>query len=515
MAKTKLLTRIGTFVLAVITSVTFASCTAKKSPMEMIEEAADVNYTAISEKSEMVKKLEKFSNSGSFEIKADVGKLLGMAGLGGLDLSASVKAFGDIENEKAALTADIISGGASVADILLYIADKSVSASSNALFGDTAYGFSTEDFFTAFDNSEFGENGAYSLGIASKNIQNYLDSIGLYAKSAEAMQEYEDKIAVSCEKIKEELYPLFENTGTSSIATGTLEIANNSIKTTDVCFTYVGEQIVTLAEGILNLLETNEAVPEMIEALYDMQASILSAELLQDESFGGFTVEELMNEVQSFIDEARGELDSFREVADGYTVSYTVHISKATKELIGATVHITEGETYYGNVKIICGPSMTDINEISVNIELYDGEYDEKVNQYVKYAVSEDSADKYAAELTYDIEGESGRLAGIVWNKQSGELDINLDIEGTAVAVKGKLINEKDSVTLAVNTVSYGFVSLDLGEIAFILHTNDTMPAAIESYTDILSMDKAGIEDLLGEISVGLQNILSVIGAGY
>ena len=509
MAKTKLLTRIGTSVLAVITSATFASCTATKSPMEMIEDAANANYTAVFEKSEVIKKLEKISDSGSVELKADVGKILGMSGLSGLDLSASIKAFGDAETEDAALTVDIISGGISVADILLYIADNSVSASSNALFGNNAYGFSTENFFTAFANSEFGENGAYSLGITSEDIQNYLDSTGMYTKADAAMKEYEDKIEVSLGKLKEDLYILMETSGTSSIEAGTLEIGNNSIKTTDVNFTYIGEQIITLAEGLLNLLETNEAVPELMEALYDMMNSTVSSESLEDESF---TVSELMDEVHDFVAEARGEMESFAEEIEGYTVSFTVHISKSSKGIIGATVNVTEGEKY-ANIKIICGPSMLDIDEISFSIELYDAENEEKLSQFVKYAVTEDSADSYAAELTYNIDGEGGKLAEIAWSKQSGELDLKLDIDGNAVAVKGKLFNEKDSITLAVNSVSYGNVSVDLGEITLIFNANDTMPTG-GSYTDILSMDKADITELLGEISEGVQDILNVIGIG-
>ena len=161
MTKSKLFTRVGASVLAVITSLTFASCTATKSPTETIEEAAEVNYTAICEKSDIAQKLEAVLDGGSVEFKADIGTFLGMAGLSGLDLSASIKAFGETESEKAALTANIISDGISVADILLYIADNSVSVSSNALLGNNTYGFSNENFLSAFENSEFGENGAY------------------------------------------------------------------------------------------------------------------------------------------------------------------------------------------------------------------------------------------------------------------------------------------------------------------------------------------------------------------
>ncbi len=510
MAKTKLLTRIGASVLAVITSVTFASCTAKKSPMEMIEDAAYVNYTAIYENSNLAQKLEDVCNKGSFELKADFGKFLGMAGLGGLDLSASIKAFGDTENEKTAITANIISDGISVADILLYIADNSISAYSNALFGDNAYGFSTENFFDAFNNSEFGENGAFSLGITSEDIEELLGSTDVLTNAATAMAEYEDRVEAAVGKLNDDLSLLIENSGTSSIEAGTLEIGGNSIKTTDVKFTYTDQQFVTYAEGLLNLLDTNEAIPELLEALYDMQVSILPAEALEDE---GFTVSELMDELQNFIDEARGEMDSFAEEIEGYTTTQTVHISKASKGIIGITVNVTEGETYV-NTKVICGPSMTDIDEISFSIELYDAENDEKVNQYVKYAVTEDSADAYAAELTYDIDGESGKLAEINWNKQNGEFHINLGIEGAAAAVKGKLFNEKDSVTLVINSVTYGAVSVDLGEVTLIFNTNDTMPTGTESYTDILSMDANAISELLGEIADGVQNILSVIGIG-
>ena len=514
----KLLTRISTAALAAITALTFASCGSKKTPMETVEDAANKSITAITEDSSFAKKLDKFSNSGSVELKVDAGTLLSMvAPISGLDLTASLKSYNNAESGNAALCANILSGGVSIADLLLYMTDDSISASSNALFGKNVYGFSFDNFADAFNNSEFGEDGAYSLGISADDLRNPFDSAASYAAAYENFADLGEKIEDSWNTLKGDIYALIENNGTNSTADATLTVGGKDVKTTDVSFTYTGDQVADIIEGALTLAKDNDSVEAILEALLEASKSYMTDvyatypdDVMDDmlDEMNSTSVDDMMETINGAIDEGLDNIDDVRESLKDFEFSFIVHISKSTKGIIGITANIKENNDNMV-IKAVCGPSMNDIDEISVSAEYDNGE--ETDEMYLKYVVTEDNGDTYAAELTGKMDGVKTEFLTVDWNKNSGELNVEIEVEGESITVNGKLLSGKDSTTIAVNSVSNGYETIDVGEIALIFNTNDTMPTT-GSYADILSMNESDITNLLGEIAESAQDIISLLG---
>ena len=505
MAKIKLLTRISSAALAALTALTFASCGSKKTAMETVEAAADKSYTQLTEKSDLVNKLEKVANDGSIELKMDVGTLLqAFAPVSGLDLTASIKGYSDADGGRSALRADILSGGTSIADLLLYMADNSISVSSNALFGNDVYGFSTDNFLSAFNNSQFGEDGYFSLGISAEDISAAIDSVDNYAVRAEKVTALEETVNDVWDGLKDDVYALIEDNGTNTTSDATLSVGGKDVKTTDVNFTYTGDQIADIIKGALELAKDNDDVKEILDAMLEMMKSYYPSEEMYDLP----AVDELMDTLNGALDEGLDSIDDIREDLADFKFSFTMHIGKSSQELIGLTVDISENANSVV-MKAVFGPSVNDIDEISFSVD-YKDEY-ESHEMWIKYIVTEDTNDTYRAELSYNMDGDKADLAEIEWNKKSGELDASVTFEGETVSIKGKLLNEKDSITLAVNSVTAQGVTVDVGEIALILSTNDTMPTN-GAYTDILAMDEYAISDLLNEISESAQDIVSVLG---
>ncbi len=516
----KLLTRISTTALAAVTALTFASCGSKKTPMETVEDAASKSITAITENSDFAKKLDKVSNGGSIELRIDAGALLAMvAPISGLDLAASLKSYNDADGGNGALLANILSGGTSIADLLVYyMADNnSISASSNALFGKNVYGFSLDNFADAFNNSEFGEDGAYPLGISADDLTTAFGSARNYAAAYENFADLDKKIEGPWNTLKGDIYALIENNGTNATQDATLTVGGKDVKTTDVSFTYAGDQIADIIKGALELAKDNDSIEEILEAVTEATKSYAQAinaaypdagmDDLLDE-MNSTSADDLMETINGAIDEGLDNMDDIRESLEDFEFSFTIHISKSSKELIGATIDISGNEDSVV-MKAICGPSASDIDEISFSAEYDNGE--ETDEMYFKYEVTEDTNDTYAAELTGKLEGVKTKFLTVNWNKKSGELEVEIELEGESLAINGKLLTEKDSTTIAVNSASNGYETIDVGEIALIFNTNDTMPTT-GAYTDILSMDETDITSLLGEIAESAQDIISLLG---
>ena len=501
MAKTKLLTRISTAALAAATALTFASC-GSKSAMETVEDAANNNYTQLTEKSDLVNNLEKVANGGSIELRMDVGALLQLVYPIDLDLTASVKSYNNDNDGKGALLADIRSGGTSIADLLLYMADNSISASSNALFGDTTYGFSLDNLADTFNNSAFGENGTYSLGITAGDIDAMAGNVNDNASRVETYEKLGERIENAWKNVKGDVYSLIEDNGTNSIASATLTVGGKDVQTTDVSFKYTGDQLTDIINGALELAKDNESVKEILDAM--LEAVNTYSDDMTDEDV---SVDEMMDTINGAIDVGLNNIDTIREELEGMEFSLTIHISKSTKEIIGATVNMSQDENIL-DLELICGPSATDIDEISVAMKY--GDSDETYEQSFKYEVTEDTNDTYAAVLTGNMYGEITEYANIDWDKKSGDLEIEVEVEDQTIALNGKLLTEKDSTTLAVNSIFSNGISIDVGEIALIINTNDTMPTN-GAYTDILAMSEDEVTTLLNEIIEGAQNIVSVL----
>lgn len=519
------LTRVIALVLALLMVMPCITSCRKKSPLETIEDAYKVSAKAYAKNALGRMLAEDLFFGGSMEMRVEAGPYLGML-MGSPNSSlapgASLKYYYDMANGKAALAAKLSSAGVSVADALLYLADNSVSLSSTALFGSGVYGFSLENFAQNFNNSEFGENGAYSLGISPAEIETTLKSF--FQSSKEMMADtakYTKEMEDAAKALKKDLYPLVESYGVITTEKGSLDVGGTAYATKDLGFAYTGEQLVDMLSATLTLLRDHEATRTYLAAVADTCTTYYSEEYvaLVEELF---EVEELNADTlhQSLTDSINtllAELASAKEVIADAHITLRVHIADKTKEIIGLSVSVTE-EDNYADFRLVCGPSIVDIDEVGMYAKIYTADVKELEEYSCAYTVTRDDEEMYTAVLNVAgdgledvLGGTNGSLAKLEWNKQDGAYLLSVTVEGETIGIGGKYLEEKDSLTMTVTTLSAQGVSVNLGEIALIISAKDTMPEN-GAYTDILKMDEAALDDLFSEVTTAIEQIASTVG---
>lgn len=514
----KITFRLLALVLAVVMVLPLAtSCGKKKSPLETIEAAIENSADAMAEGafSEAVKGVYE---GGSAELKVELGPLFAML-LGSADpafnLSASLKTYADILNGKSALAASVSTGGVSLADLLLTVADKSVSVSSSALFGSDVYGFSTENFAENFNKSEFGENGACSLGITAEEVDSligtFMTSLTDYAKAADEMLQYQKTLTDASDALKADLYPTIESHGTIETLDGTLSVGGKDVTTDDIVFTYTGDQLEALLTDVLTLLRDHESIRPIFETLSDYYTEVLTSVDLTDFTVSvdvdsaDFSVDDILAEYTAQIDELLLEVDSVSEEMADATVALAVHISKSAKEVIGISFDADENGEYV-DVRFVCGPSAVDIDEISLSVKTSEGE-----DFGVVYMVETDDENTYVVKLSANEDGDKTDIFSLELDKTGGEYVLSVTAEGQSIGLGGTYVEEKDSLTITATSISVSGVSINFGEIAMIFRANDPMPTN-GAYTDVLTMRAEEIEAVAQDIVTAFEEIASVFG---
>lgn len=514
--------RIAALVMAVVMVLPcIASCERKRSPLETIEDAINVSITA-SAKNTANALMEKIYTGGSMELRAEAGAFLGMI-MGSmnsnLNLSASLKYYTDVTHGKAALTAALASGGVSVADALLYIADKSVSLSSSALFGKDVYGFSLDNFVENFNNSEFGEDGAYSLDIPKENLESLrtsLDQISTETVIDTVKQTKE--MDSSWKKLKKDLYPMIESHGVIETVEGTLDVGGTSYTTKDIVFAYTGDQLTDLCVDTLTMLRDHQAVYSLLESYVDVYTTYYPAAsiVIMDEEYSGeeLTADALHAELVSFIDTILAETDSMREEIKNFNFRIPVHISTSSKEVIGVGVYAEE-EGNSADIRFVFGPSVTDIDEIGVYIKAYSADDEEWTEASTVYLVTRDDEEAYSANISatgdaeFSLMGVGANLFKIDWDKKDGDYTISMSVDGQTMGIRGEVIVEEDTLTMTATSIITQGITINFGEIALIFRANDPMPEN-GAYTDVLKMNEEQIDALVSEVSAVVEQITSL-----
>lgn len=519
----KTIKRIAALMLALIVALPFIASCEKKSPMETIEDALNISAEAYAENAGS-QLLEELAYGGSMELKAEAGPYLGML-LGSVDTSfnpgASLKYYFDIMQGKIALTAGLTSSGVSVADALLYIADNSVSLSSTALFGKNVYGFSLENFAENFNNSEFGENGAFSIDISKEELEYMCEALSqATAGMMIDTMKYTKETDAAWKSLRKDLYPMIESHGIVETVEGSVTVGGNPHNTKDIVFTYTGDQLVEMIAQSLTMIRDHEGTYASLKAYADMCVTYYPEATItvMDKKFSGdeLTAEALHETLKEAIDEILAEKDTVKEELAPYTIAITIHISNSTKEIVGFDIYVTE-EDNYAELRYVFGPSITDIDEIGVYTKGYSAEEDELTESSVVYLVTRNDEDAYSAKINVTGEAELSLLSigtdlfTIDWDKKDGDYTISATMDGQTVGIGGKYLQEEDSLTMSVNTITTQGVSINFGEIALIFRTNDPIPEN-GAYTDLLTMDAEALEALFTEVMTAVEQIASVFG---
>ena len=525
-------------VLVLAIAATAAILIFKKSPatpLEKIEDAFEKSYDAAEKaNADAITKGESFKSSGSLEISADVSQLLKSAGLD-LDLSAMLKLYMDTKNARFADELAVNVNGQKIIDALLAGNGKNIAVKSESILGPEAYGITFADFFEKFDDSVFGPDGAYSVGLSSDEIKEQLsagirDTFELTLDSVELTAELEALSEKRTEEFKEVLYTSLETNATFAEADGTLTIAGVDVRTTDISIIMTEEQTYKVLLDVLNFVKESEEFKELFIASYE----ITGAHTV-DDSIGGNSVydylkdlsdtpedaynefigsiDELISEINAELEEiSENEAESSEETeGEENTLTISFNISKDNGELIGINLSITSEENII-EMEVKFGPSSADIDQISFtgkNDDLTDSMDPDTVT--LEYVVNEDSDDCYKVSVNmrnveyYDYDGEideevDALEATLEWDKEDYDfkLILNATTEGETnkINLGGTYKPEDDKSTLTITSIGAQGITLRVGEIKFIVRYSDTAPE-IGEFTEVLDMSEAEVDEVI------------------
>jgi len=500
----------------VVTSAVLIIKAATTTPLDRIENAVEKSFKAAEKASaQTTKNAEKVLKNGSIEISADLQGFLNQVADINVDMSASAKTY---FNSKASTIAEKISvsiDDEEIADALVILNDKNIAISSEALLGGEAYGLTFADILEKFDDSIFGPDGEYSLGISSEDVETFmeeyfddivsmiLDGTKDQAKLIKATESFE-------KKFKKALFATLLENAEISQTKGTINIADKDIKTNDITITIEDEQIVPILLDILKFLRDSEDYKDIFFLSYEQVASIIEM------SDSDFDVQDAYDDFIDELDEIIEEGEDLEEDIDG-TFVFTFHTSKKNKELIGIDASF-EVETTEVEIETKFGPSAGDIDQVYIDFKVDEDTEDsmdpEKIS--VEYLVTENSKNKFNATLKAEMnevyysywddeyyENERVLKGEIDWDKKNGDYEVALrlteDDETHKVSIEGTYLEEKNRTVASLDSISADGIGISFGEIQVIVNYSDKMPE-IKEYTDVLDMEEEDFDDIISEI---------------
>ncbi len=513
---TNLFKRITALAIAGISALTVTAC-GSKTPMETIEDAAAKSEKTLTS-SELYSTLEDFTNGGSIEIKANLSEILKtFAGIP-LDMDASIKLYSDADakNPASAIVAALGMDDTSLLDIAAYYTEEYLAVSSETLLDGDAYGITYGDIEDKFDDSIFGEGGDYELPEeAALVVESLAEATAASAENAEIVKNLEESIEKFIDEIKPGLYKSMEENGNAKIVDGTVEIADEDVKTSDVVFNFDAEDIIKSAEDTLTQLKDSKKLLPAIEAVVDFINKVY--ESADVDEIPELDADELYDQFVEFIEEgidAYSELD-FSELDMDMSMDVVAHIAKKTGELISYEVELEVDDVMSAELEIKFPTSLS--GEWGFSGEVTQHEYDETVGFEIAYRIDTNTKTDYEASLYMEAitpdGSESFDLFNVEWDKKNG--DYTLEVMGAedyvAFALEGEYLSDSKSKTIAVSEITVDGETIDLGEIAIIIKAEDKMPT-IKEYTDILDFAADEFESLGEDLVDSFMSIGSMLG---
>lgn len=463
-------------VIVVVLVIIIAS--AAKSPLAMVVKGFE-NTAESMKKNGIVALLNDVADGGSVEVACDLENLTEyMVGFA-VEGDASVKLYSS--DSKAALVAGVKMNGSSVLDAALIAGKDEIAVSSETLFGSKSYGVSLKNFAKNFENSAFGPDGEYSLGVSLEEIEEYLDSIKNSEKnSKEAVKVLGDMADTLVKSVKANA-----KVEKSKVA---LDFGGEEVKTTAVKVSMDGVALINIMDDLIEYMRTDKNFKAFMAENIEYSATVTGAYYSLGDS------EEMLEEFYTVLDEAAEELEDaagYMEDAD-VEVGVTFYVTTSGSLLVGVDVDADiEGDTFQAS--LYAGPSFEKLGEISFR---YD---DGGTNLRGTYTVSERSKNAYIAKLRVRENSVTALSGEINWDKKSGDFTVEMSDGRDTYGLEGSLEQSGKTTTVSIDSFNSGGWNVDLG-IDLILKTSDKMPST-PKYTDILTMNATDLEELIYDLS--------------
>lgn len=448
-------------------------------PLAMIGNAVEKSFTA-AEKSELAKHYESVFNGGSIEVAGSAEKLTETTLGVGIDLDASAKLYFDLKNAKLAAAVNTTLDEEELVGVEIYGDESMIAVACDALFGGTAYGIDLEDIVKNFEDSVFGEDGIYSLGLDMETIETYLETV----ETSEKMTKDAEKVI---EKLMKAVSKSVKEHAEIEKVKGTVRVSGEDVNTNDVIVTIDGEALAMIVTDVLEYVAEDKNLRNFIEDNAETILASVSGEVDMD-------ADDMIDTFYDGLEEALDSIDDLEDEVEDAAIVFVANIGRSNGQLIGAEFEVEyDGETIT-EVSFVCGPNWKEITEISAKVETYGEKYT------VSLEVEENT--KETLEVVFKAKEGSETIvrADLAWEKKDGDFEISAENGGYVLfSLEGELVRSGKKSTLTLDTLRSGEAEIELGEIVLTVSESDKAPK-INSYKDILTMSEDEIEELLTEI---------------
>lgn len=471
----------------VIILVIVIAAAAGSSPLGLVEKGVNNSIQAL-EKNDLFSRVSTAAQGGSLEVRCDLEGITGYP----VDGFASAKLYLNSKS-KAALVAGVEMDDETMFDASVFLSKDSVAMASETLLGDEAYGISLKKLAKNFEDSVFGPDGAFSLGIELP------EDMGSVSDDAAELAEDLEKVA---DGLLRKLGKSVNKHAEISKESKAIKFNGTEVKTTAVTVSIDHESAAEILGDMLDYLRSDKTLKNCLYDYADYCASILSEAGIVGDEDPAEVIDELYETLDEITQEDLDDLEKALKRA-GLELEITFNITKSGKQL----VKVKCSAELYGekaDFTVQAGPSWDELEEITIRVN--DGDTISKFS----YTVKEDSKEEYSATLKVQEDSRVLLDGEFTWNRKKGDFyleltdrwDDTMGAEGTIEATSKKLEIVIDSV------FEYGGKT-DLG-LSVILTNSDKMPS-MPSYTEILTMDEDEVEELIYD----LQSILYRLGMFY
>lgn len=463
-SKAPIIILVAVLVLAAVAGTLFLFL--HSDPAAKLTKAVKTSLKA-AKSSEPVSVLSSAAEAGSIEISGSAADLT--ESLLGIRVDAGVRLKAVMNTKKAtegSLEGAISINGAEMADFAAYTDGKSLAVQSEAILGQSAYGVGFGEIRGRFDQSVFGPDGEYSLGIDGAALGDFFEGIADGAEN-------KDKAKLG-EKTLIDLFALVKKYADFEESAGEIptELCGR-IPVKNIALDLGGEKLYGFLKDLLAYARDSEDFAELYKDLAPAFEKI-AGDLPDPEHYG------------DWIDEMLSDLESRREEIEKTTLSFAFHISKKNGQIVGIDftgVSGVDGSSLEAD--LLCAPDWKSPVEIRADMKV--GEEGGSFTWFVK-----DDGELKTYALEAKISG-GPKFSGIIWhNTEHGDLSGNFKSEdGREVlgeySFSGNLEIKDGKTVLRLDSVDFGDTSLALGGIEITVRESDELKP-IPEYRDALSL---------------------------
>lgn len=564
MGKKKIIAIVACALLACVVLGVIINAAVMATPKNTIENAVEESFKA-AKKSDDAKFIDKVLNGGSIEVSANLAKL--MENMGAEDapnMDFAAKYYFDISAAEMALSLVASMDSESLLDALVYMSDEKFALSSEALLGKDAYGIVFKDLEKNFDNSEFGPDGEYSLGIGFEEIAAVLKAYESASNPPKDLEKFVDKTMDIVDDIYTVVIKSVLKHAEVDKTSGTISCAGKDVKTKDLTIELNGEAVSLILADVYDYLandkdlnkyltkELTEFAPSLVDYFYgaafagiagvarpeipdvenpwDYTDGVVGYAEDEDEDAGADLDEadmeeliedaktELVESIESAVEQFYDSLedvdidDQVEECADAledFKAEIVLHINKKNSQIIGVDVSAELDGNDLVDVSVVCGPDWDEITEISVKATV-DG-----VKLSASYEVSENTKKVYSADIKVKQDSDTIAKISISWDKKEGDLKVkassNAFLGANEVVFKGNLKASSKEFTLVLDKLTVGEQKTDLCEVTITVKTSDKMPDP-GKVKDILTLSADDFEEIRESVEEAITSLSEDLG---